>query len=765
VTEFAGLTTAEVSQRIVNGQTNVVHTTTSRTFTEIFRAHVFTRFNAVLGTLLVVVFVANSPGDGLFGFVLLANSTIGVLQEWSAKRKLDALALLHSQTSSVLRNGVELQIPTREIVLDDFVIVKAGDQVPADGCVVVSSNLEIDESNLTGESEAIHKTVHDSVLSGTVVTAGHGIFTATSVGAAAYAHRLAAEARVFTRVSSEIQSSITRILTWVTWLLLAVTPLQIWSHFRKVSDDGWQDHFVRISAGLVGLVPEGLVLLTTLAFLSAALSLSRQNVLVQELPAVETLARVDVVCVDKTGTLTSGKIVCEGIELLANANLSANINNALAALADDPAANNTLLAIQEQFPHIPDWMRTNSIPFDSTRKWKAATYVDHGTWFLGAPEMLWAHQDSTSLRVAELARSGRRVMMLGYSPGTITTSDLPSDLLPMALVVLKEDIRGDAAETLRYFAQQNVRVVVISGDNPDTVQSIAQAVGVEGDSVDARQLGSSLDAISDAIAHRSIFGRVSPEQKRLMINALQTQGHIVAMTGDGVNDALALKRADIGIAMENGAPATKAVAQIVLMDGKFSHLPHVLAEGRRVIGNVERVANLFLAKNAMSLLAIVASVLAGMKFPILPRQMTLLSSLTIGIPAFALALGQSSVRYQPGFLKRIVSFSWPAGAIAGTSVVIADAWTSDTSGTAATLTALLTFFAILSVKSRPITSWRLCLLLVMASLAVTTFLVAPLRNFFAFSLSSEIVWKSVVMSLPLFVYVVTRMRKDSQEVL
>jgi cation-transporting ATPase E len=764
VTEFVGLTNADVNHRIAIGATNEVHTTTSRTLGEIFRAHVFTRFNAVLGILLLVVLVANSPGDGLFGFVLLTNSTIGVLQEWSAKRKLDALALLHSQTSCVIRNGEETRIPTRDIVIDEFIVLRAGDQVPADGYVVASQNLEINESNLTGESDAIHKSIDNNVLSGTVVTAGHGVIVATSVGATAYAHRLASEARVFTRVSSEIQSSITRVLTWVTWLLVAVTPLQIWSHFRKVSEDGWQDHVVRISAGLVGLVPEGLVLLTTLAFLSAALSLSRQNVLVQELPAVETLARVDVVCLDKTGTLTSGNMVCEGIEVIGQPFHDTDIPFALAALANDQAANTTLLAIQRRFLEVPEWTHNGSIPFDSTRKWKADAFVGHGTWFLGAPEMLWDIDDHITKRVTNLASAGCRVMMLCYSPLTITTPQLPIDLVPMALVVLKEEIRDDAATTLRYFAEQKVRTIVISGDNPQTVQSIAHAVGIAGDAIDARQLGNSADLTDAAISHHSIFGRVTPEQKRTMVTVLQSQGHVVAMTGDGVNDALALKRADIGIAMDNGAPATKAVAQIVLLDGKFSHLPHVLAEGRRVIGNVERVANLFLAKNAMSLLAILASVAAGVTFPILPRQMTLLSTVTIGLPAFALALGENTIRYQPGFLRRIVSFSWPAGAIAGASVVVADAWTNDASGTAATLTALLTFFGILTFKSRPLSSWRLLLLLGMTLLAASAFIIPALSDFFAFTIKSEIVWKSVVTSLPLLLYIVTRMRKDSQEV-
>lgn len=762
---FPGLSTAEVTQRVKTGRTNATSLTTSRTASEIFRAHVFTRFNAVLGALLIAVFVADSPGDGLFGFVLLANSTIGVAQEWSAKRKLDALTILHANRTRVIRDGSEQHIHSRDIVEDDLVILTAGDEIPTDGVLLDSAQLEVNESNLTGESHSVVKDIGDNVFSGTIVTAGNGVFKTTSVGPEAYAHRLASEARIFTRTPSEIQSSITKVLTWVTWILIFITPLQIWSHFHTVTEDGWQEHVVRITAGLVGLVPEGLVLLSTLAFLSAAVSLSRQQVLVQELPSVETLARVDVVCLDKTGTLTSGHISCDSIELLVNDDRSLVAHLALASLANDPSANSTLRAIQARFADIPSWTKRSSIPFDSTRKWKADTYVDYGTWFLGAPEMLWGISDNTTQRVSSLAHTGKRVMLLCHSSSQQMPNTLPSDLAPIAIITLSEEIREDAADTLQYFRNQNVRVIVISGDNPKTVESIAYSVGVAGQAIDARLFGETVGDISTALTQSSIFGRVTPQQKRQMVSALQSQGHVVAMTGDGVNDALALKRADIGIAMNNGAPATKAVAQIVLLDGKFSHLPHVLSEGRRVIGNVERVAHLFMAKNAMSLFAILVSVFAGVTFPILPRQMTLLSTLAIGVPAFVLALGANTSIYQRGFLRRIVRFAWPVGAVAGIATVAADVWTNDDSGTAATLTALICFFTILASKSVPLQGWRVILLVTMTALAITTLVVPSLKEFFYFSMTTEIAWKSLAVSSPLVVYVVTRMRKDAQKVL
>ena len=747
VEQARGLSLVQVEERTALGHTNYVKQLSSRSVREILQSNVFTRFNAILGLLLAVVLLAGSPIDGLFGFVLVANSTIGVVQEWSAKRKLDRLAFLHAPLSRVIRDNHEIDIHSEEIVLDDWVVLRAGDQVPADGTIRTSDSLEINEANLTGEIEPVVKNSGDNVMSGTIVTAGSGVFITISVGHDAYAHRLAAEAKVFVRAPSEIQHSINTILRWVTWVLLVATPLQVWSHFRTDVSDGWEDHAVRTVAGLVGLVPEGLVLLATLAFLSAAVSLARQHVLVQELPAVEVLARVDVICLDKTGTITSGDVVFETCEFLVESQQQ-EIESAISSLAHDSAANNTLLAVSSAFS-TSDWNEEVHIPFDSSRKWKASTYQHHGSWYLGAPEMLLPASSPLLARVNQLAETGRRVMLISQSLTTPATTQLPPDLTPMAFIVLREEIRDDAAETLNFFKEQGVQVMVLSGDNPHTVAAIAETVGLHSDTpVDARTLGTTPEELAVALSGNTIFGRVSPEQKRNIVHALQNSGHVVAMTGDGVNDALALKRADIGIAMNNGAPATKAVAQLVLLDGKFSHLPHVIAEGRRVIGNVERVANLFLAKNAMSLVAIVLAAIAGISFPILPRHMTLLSTLTIGIPAFVLALGPNNKRYQPGFLKRIIRFAWPAGAISGIAVVIADTWTSDQTGTAATATALLCFFSILILMAHPLRGWKLLLIAAMATCAITALAVPGPQDFFDLSVTTETVWKSLMTSLP-----------------
>lgn len=762
-----GLTGAEVAERVARGEVNEVGERTSRSVGEIIRANVFTRFNAILGALFVLVMTTGSWADGLFGVILVANSAIGIAQEYLAKRKLDRLALLNAPTTRVIRDGETLEVPTREVVLDDLIELRTGDEVPADGVLLRSEGLELNESNLTGESDPVHHPEGDEIRSGTSVVAGTGRYHARAVGADAYVNRIAAEARKFTRTHSEIQASINTLLRYITWVIAAALPLQIWSQWRAVGDQGWQSVVIRSAAGIVGLVPEGLVLLTSVAFLLAAVRLTRDEVLVQQLPAVEGLARVDVVCLDKTGTLTIGEIAFDDAEPV-NGSTAHEVRAALGALADDPDPNGTLAAIGAALPS-PGWHRTSTVPFNSQRKWSAACFEEHGCWVMGAPEMLLPPDDPLHAQVSDLAGRGRRVVLLARSAGSVDSSALPDDLTPAALVSLAEQIRPDAQETLTYLAGQGVAIKIISGDNPQTVAAVAREVGLDpGEPVDARTLPEDGDELREVLAAGTVFGRVSPEQKRSFVRALQADGHVVAMTGDGVNDALALKDADIGLAMGNGAQATKAVAELVLLDGRFSHMPKVLAEGRRVIGNVERVANLFVAKNVMSLVAIVATALVALPFPFLPRHLTLVSTVTIGIPAFVLALGPNIRRYQPGFLGRILRFAVPAGAIAGLAVIVSYLVTgerygvapgqfearcsvatgsSDLScirpGTGATMTLLVVFFAILFVLALPLRLWKVLLIGSMAALAVLAFVLPIGRDFFSFSAPAGLVWPSL----------------------
>ncbi len=781
-TRETGLTSGEVVELTRRGAVNRLDERTSRSLGEIFRANVLTRFNAILGALFVLVMATGSFADGLFGLILVANSTIGIAQEYLAKRKLDRLALLNAPTTRVVRDGEVQVIATTDVVLGDLIELRAGDEVPADGSLLSSAGLELNEANLTGESDPVAHPPGEAIMSGTSVVAGSGRYVARAVGADAYVNKIAADARKFTRTRSEIQDSINTLLKYITWVIVVALPIAIFSQWRSVGDQGWQEVVIRAAAGVVGLVPEGLVLLTSVAFLLSAVQLTRRQVLVQQLPAVEGLARVDVVCLDKTGTLTAGEIAYEQTHVLPGADAD-EVAAALGALADDPNANATLTAVATALPS-PGWARTSGIPFNSARKWSAAEFEKHATWVLGAPEMLIGDgdggddDDDAGLRaqVARLAGSGRRVVLLARSEQHLPEPVLPADLAPVALVTLTEQVRPDAAETLAYFAAQGVAIKVISGDNPVTVAAVARSVGLDaGEAVDARTLPDDQDALREVLARTTVFGRVTPEQKRAFVHALQADGHVVAMTGDGVNDALALKDADIGVAMGSGAQATKAVAEIVLLDGRFSHLPDVLAEGRRVIGNVERVANLFVAKNAMSLVAILAVAFASLPFPFLPRHLTLVSTVTIGIPAFVLALGPNKRRYLPGFLGRILRFAVPAGAIAGLSVIASyliagrgygvapqdfgaqcavekgAATVADVAcvrpGTGATMTLLVVFFWILVTLSRPLRVWKLALIASMVAIAGLAFALPLGRTFFSFDAPWGLVWPSLLVGL------------------
>lgn len=734
-----GLTGAEVAQRVADGRTNAVDLPTSRTIGAILRSNLVTFFNGLLTVLFLITVATGRWQNGLFGSVVVANAAIGIVAELRAKTTLDRLAVLNAPQARVVREGAVSPVALADVVADDLVEVRAGDQVPADGVVLAADGLEVDESLLTGESDPVVKAAGEQVRSGSVVVAGSGRFQVTAVGADGYAAGLAADARRFTVTHSELVAGTDRILRAISALMLVVGPVLLWSQFRSKDNHGWQDAVTGAVAGMVGMVPEGLVLLTSLAFVLAVVSLARRQTLVQELPAVEVLARVDVLCLDKTGTLTYGDVAFQRLQLLGDGT-EPEVGQALGLLADATEGNATAAAVAAAFPDT-EWQRTARIPFSSARKWSAATAAGHGTWVLGAPELVLADaQDAASgqARAAaqQIAAAGLRVLLLAQSD--VATADspsraavaLPSGLLPVALVVLAERVREDAAETLRFFAAQGVAVKVISGDNPATVGAVAAVVGVPGagDPVDARNLPEDLDELADVLDRQAVFGRVTPQQKRAVVAALQHRGHVVAMTGDGVNDALALKDADIGIAMGNGSPATRAVAQLVLLDGRFSRLPGVVAEGRRVIANIERAANLFLIKNTYSVvLALIAAATLG-AYPLAPIQLTLISTLTIGVPAFVLALAPNSRRYVPGFVARVLRFSVPIGAVIGVSAYLGyrvtrlDSAASVAQGrTTATIVLLVCSLWTVVVLARPLT--RVNVALVAALLAASAFVV------------------------------------------
>ncbi|GMU78392.1 MAG: magnesium-transporting ATPase [Acidimicrobiia bacterium] len=739
VTPLVGLSASEVRERVEQGLTNDGGERTSRTYREIVRANVFTRFNAILGTMLVIVLAVGAPQDALFGIILVVNSLIGIVQEIRAKRTLDRLAVLAAPTARVVRDGAALECAVEAVVLDDIVDLRTGDQVPADGIVREVAGLEVDESLLTGEADAIDKATGDEVLSGSFVVAGSGRFQATRVGAEAYARQLAIEARRFTLTRSELVDGINTLLRYIQYALFPTAAVLL---LRQLAKEDVREALISLVAGVVGMVPEGLVLLTSLAFGIAAVTLARRKVLVQELPAVEGLARVDVVCLDKTGTLTEGDVAFDRLEpLAADAHTAAQVEAALGALADDENANATLKAIGAALAPPPGWSRTAIVPFSSARKWSAASFDGQGSWVIGAPEMVLVDAGQPARRRADaLAAEGRRVLLLAHADGPLDGEVLPADLRPQALVLLEERIRPDAPDTLRYFAEQGVALKVISGDNPRTVGAVATRVGLPGGDqpFDARQLPDDQDALAEVLETHSVFGRVTPQQKRAMVGALQSRGHVVAMTGDGVNDALALKDADIGVAMGSGAAATRSVAQLVLLDGRFATMPGVVAEGRRVIANIERSANLFVTKTVYAILIAVFVAVMGWKYPYLPRQLTIVSTFTIGIPGFFLALAPNKRRYVPGFLDRVLRFTVPAGAVAAAASLAAfglayygDDLPLREARTSATLVLVAVGLWVLVCLARPFNWWRTLLVAAMAGSVAVIMIVPWLRDFYA----------------------------------
>lgn len=805
-----GLSFKQVAHARAADETNEFDNSSSRSIVAILRANVFTIFNAILASAVVVVLVVGSWQDAVFGFVLLLNTLTGTIAELRAKRALDNLAVLAAPAAHVIRDGEAKDIEVSQVVLGELLELRSGDQVPADGQVLSSNGCEIDESILTGESVAVRKHENDQVLSGTTVIGGSARIRVTAVGEHSYANRLAMEARKYSVVTSELQEGTNRVLTWISWVIVPMTLLLLWSQLRVAGgisgslDSGqWKAAVVLAVAGVVGMVPQGLVLLTSVNFAAAAMTLARRKVLVQELPAVEVLARVDMLCLDKTGTLTSGAVELDHIESclgsacadgdggsLAAGKVSADAaaggsagtgsGAVVPASADDAAraalaylvggseANATGSAIAAGLTGLEPAQARYAIAFNSARKW-SAVQTQAGAYVLGAPEIVLAgstgsgstetdnaDSDGTGLgstdnaaleRVKALASTGKRVLVLAHSNQALDQSEnptLPKDLTAALLVVLAEQVRPDAAQTLDYFKRQGVAVRVISGDNPVTVAAIAAHLGLrnpdggEPVGVDARTLPAIEDtqALADVLEKHTVFGRVTPEQKRAFVNALKSRGHTVAMTGDGVNDALALKDADLGIAMGNAAPATKAVSRLVLLNSQFDALPSVVAEGRRVIANMERVASLFLTKTTWAALLAAVVAITGFVYPFLPRQLTIVSSLTIGIPAFVLALAPTNQRYRAGFLARVLRLSVPAGVIVVVGVLCARLTlilmgsNRNQISSVCTLVLVAGGLWLLSLTARPWVWWRAALVVIMSAAALAVVLLAPLRGFF-----------------------------------
>ncbi|MEO9327129.1 HAD-IC family P-type ATPase [Gordonia aurantiaca] len=756
-----GLSAQEVAQRVAEGKVNTLPAKSGRTVADIVRANVFTRINAILGILFAIVAFTGSFINGLFGLLIIANSGIGIIQEVRAKRTLDKLAIVGQTRPRVRREGKVTEIAPDEVVLDDIIEIGAGDQIVVDGEIIEATALDVDESLLTGEADPIDKDPGDPVLSGSFVVAGGGAYRATKVGADAYAAQLAAEASKFTLVSSELRSGIDQILKVITWLLIPAGILTIVNQLF-ISENGLKQALLGMVAALVPMVPEGLVLMTSIAFAVGVVRLGARQCLVNELPAIEGLARVDVVCADKTGTLTENGMRLSELRLVGDVPEETAAQVLAALAAHDPRPNASMLAIAEAYPSPPSWSVSAIKPFTSATKWSGMSFTDDagsdaGNWIVGAPDVLLDPAGDTAQLASDIGATGLRVLLLARTDVPVDTEPdpgavAPGAVAPVALVVLEQRVRPDARDTLEFFEHQNVAVKVISGDNARSVGAVAESLGLGSvdTSVDARELPSDTDELAEVVEHGVTFGRVRPDQKRAMVKALQSREHTVAMTGDGVNDVLALKDSDIGVAMGSGSSAARSVAQIVLLDNKFATLPYVVGEGRRVIGNIERVSNLFLTKTVYAvLLALFVGVggvlgkLLGtepLSYPFQPIHVTISAWFTIGIPAFILSLAPNNERARRGFVRRVLLTAVPNGIIVGlctfvTYVIVnpggpgvevgGDSVNLSPEQTQAATASLMTLIAVavyvLAVVARPYTWWKVLLLAVSAGAYVLIF--------------------------------------------
>jgi len=738
---ITGLTAAEVQAKVAAGQINAAPEANARSVGSIIRANVFTRFNALIGSLWVIMLMVAPIQDSLFGFVIVANTAIGIIQEYRASRTLAKLAVIGETKPVVRRDGVDEVIAPGDVVLGDCLVLTAGAQLVVDGEILEAEGLEIDESLLTGEADPVDKAPGDVAMSGSFVVAGSGIYRATRVGRDSFAAGLTEQAKKFQLTNSELRDGINGFIRFITFLIFPVGILLLISQLIR-ADLPVNEAIRGTIAGVVTMIPEGLVLLTSIAMAVAVISLAKQHVLVQDLPAVEVLARVDTICADKTGTLTEpGMHLREVLPITLDAAVPEALG-AMGALEESP--NPTVQAIASAYPD-PGWTADHVVPFSSARKWSAGDFGASGTWVIGAPEVLAPQDASVAEQAHHVAADGARVLLLARALGTPTADGGVGDITPTALIVIDQILRADAAETVKYFLDQGVHVKVISGDNAATVGAIAARAGVPGaeSPMDARDLPSDTDELAEVMATTSVFGRVTPAQKQQMVDALHLRGSTVAMTGDGVNDVLALKNADLGIAMGSGSDATRAVAQLVLMKNQWSVMPSVVAQGRKVLGNIERVSDVFLTKSFYATIISIATGIFAVTFPFLPRHLTLVSALTIGIPGFFLALMPNTERFRPGFVRRVLLFAIPAGVIAAlsafTSYAIALYLDEPVASaqSAATVTLFIVTIAVLMQAARPLDAIRLSVVGAMVGLFVLVLYVPAASEFFALSLGPE----------------------------
>ena len=691
---MTGLTDEQVNERIAEGKVNADENPNTRTYKQIIKENTLTFFNFLNIVLLVLVLLVGSYKNAFFVCIIVINTLIGIAQEIRAKKTIDKLAILTARKSVVIREGQKWTVPTEELVLDDIVCLKTGDQVPADAKVLEGS-VEVNESLLTGESDNLPKNVGDELFSGSFVTSGEASCQIIHVGKDNYAAQITSEAKEFKRHNSELKNSLNAILKVISIIIVPIGALLFYKQYYIVGDT-FRDSVVSMVAGVLGMIPEGLVLLTSVALTLGALVLANKKTLVQELYCIETLARVDTLCLDKTGTITEGTMCVERVEPYENTVETVNATETESSEKTDKSAdtagksieetetdsafgnkissimcnmmyvlkdqNATIDALRKRFPAKQDMTLKHVIPFSSDRKYSGAVFEEKGTYLMGAAQFLFPEDNQElTARCQKYAEEGLRVLVLAHSEQMTEGTELPEGLKPLALMLLTDVIREEAPDTLAFFDSQEVDLKVISGDDPVTVSAIAKRAGLKNaeNYVDATTLTTE-EELQDAVAQYSVFGRVTPQQKKAMVQALQSQGHTVAMTGDGVNDVLALKEADCSIAMAQGSDAAKNIANVVLLDSNFASMPHIVNQGRRVVNNIRTAASMFLIKTMFSVMLSLLTIFFGNTYPFEPIQMSLISACAVGIPTFLLAQENNYEKIDHTFLRHVFINAFPA---------------------------------------------------------------------------------------------------------
>lgn len=684
---MTGLTDEQVNERIEQGKVNADENPNTRTYKQIVRENTLTFFNFLNLVLLILVLMVGSYKNAFFVGIIIINTLIGIAQEIRAKKTIDKLAILTAKKSIVIREGKKWTVPTEDLVLDDLVCLKTGDQVPADAKVLEGS-VEVNESLLTGESDNLPKNVGDELFSGSFVTSGEACCQIIHVGKDNYAAQITSEAKEFKRHNSELKNSLNAILKVISIIIVPLGALLFYKQYYVVGNT-FKDSIVSMVAGVLGMIPEGLVLLTSVALTLGALVLANKKTLVQELYCIETLARVDTLCLDKTGTITEGTMCVERVEPWSEASENKDTDEIPTEDEDEPDLheienmmanlmyvlkdqNATIDALRKRFPAKSSMTLEHIIPFSSDRKYSGAVFEDNGTYLMGAVQFLFPEGREDILDVCQnYAEEGLRVLVLAHSTQMAEETELPENLEPAALLLLTDVIREEAPDTLQFFDSQEVDLKVISGDDPVTVSAIAKRAGLKNaeNYVDATTLETE-EQLEEAVAKYSVFGRVTPQQKKEMVQALQKQGHTVAMTGDGVNDVLALKEADCSIAMAQGSDAAKNIANVVLLDSNFASMPHIVNQGRRVVNNIRTAASMFLIKTMFSVMLSLLTIFFGNAYPFEPIQMSLISACAVGIPTFLLAQENNYDKIDHTFLRHVFLNAFPA-ALTITSCVFA----------------------------------------------------------------------------------------------